>query len=438
MLGAVEDRLAAQAPIVMVSHSMQGGCLCENAPGLRIDYSNMEIAAVPAPRPQLLVAATGDWTKATMTVEGPSIEKIYRLFNSPEKLRYTIFDFDHNYNKTTREAVYAFFDKWLLQGDHSEVAEVPYQKEPDEALRVFPDGKLPSDALNEPQLIAALIQRAKSAWESLRPKDQQTFNHFKEAMRPAWRHTLAVEAPEKGLIVEPGKVQKRDGWSVTDLAIGRAGRGDRVPVKLVTPAKDSLSWVAVLIAPEGTSKWCDPEGELRGLAKDLAAANYAVLLVDTFGGNRNSLSDFFATYNRTAVQEKVQDIITACSFAQTHAKGRKVLLVGEGQAGFWCTLAAPAADATIADCSSLERLKSQAALEPDMFVPGIMRIRGFEGPVALAAPQPLLLHNTGKEFEPAFVNDTYRSLKKENVLKQESEKANNASIVQWVSQLTRN
>ena len=37
----------------MVSHSMQGGCLCENAPGLRVDYSNMEIAAAVAPRPQV-------------------------------------------------------------------------------------------------------------------------------------------------------------------------------------------------------------------------------------------------------------------------------------------------------------------------------------------------------------------------------------------------
>ena len=79
MLGAIEDRLAVQAPIVMVSHTMQGGCLCENAPGLRVDYSNMEIAAVPAPRPQILVAATGDWTKDTPTVEGPAIESIYRL-----------------------------------------------------------------------------------------------------------------------------------------------------------------------------------------------------------------------------------------------------------------------------------------------------------------------------------------------------------------------
>src|SRR5512140_598681 len=80
MLGAIENRLAAQAPVVMVSSTMQGGCLCENAPGLRVEYSNMEIAAAAAPRPQILVAATGDWTKDTPKVEGPAIQGIYRLF----------------------------------------------------------------------------------------------------------------------------------------------------------------------------------------------------------------------------------------------------------------------------------------------------------------------------------------------------------------------
>src|SRR5690606_20342852 len=109
MLGAIDDRLAAQAPVVMVSHSMQGGCLCENAPGLRVDYSNMEIAAAPAPRPQILVAATGDWTRRTMTVEGPAIESIYRLLGAEDHFHYTIFDYPHNYNQESREAVYAWF-----------------------------------------------------------------------------------------------------------------------------------------------------------------------------------------------------------------------------------------------------------------------------------------------------------------------------------------
>src|SRR5205085_3306146 len=93
MLGAIDDRLSAQAPVVMVSHTMQGGCSCENAPGLRVEYSNLEISAAAAPRPQMLVAATGDWTKATLTVEGPAIEHIYQLFNARDRLRYVRFDF---------------------------------------------------------------------------------------------------------------------------------------------------------------------------------------------------------------------------------------------------------------------------------------------------------------------------------------------------------
>src|SRR6185503_4303660 len=100
MLGAIEDRLAAVGPIVMVSHTMQGGCSCENAPGLRVEYSNMEIAAAAVPTPQILVAATGDWTRMTIEVEGPAIEKIYRLFGADDRLRYVKFDFGHNYNQT--------------------------------------------------------------------------------------------------------------------------------------------------------------------------------------------------------------------------------------------------------------------------------------------------------------------------------------------------
>src|SRR5512133_3797439 len=141
ILGAIEDRLAAQVPVVMVSHSMQGGCLCENAPGLRVQFSNMEIAAAAAPRPQMLVAATGDWTRDTLTVEGPSIAHIYQLLGAPEKFHYTRFDFPHNYNQTTREAVYGWFNKCLLRSSSfAALKEPPYQKEPDSELRVFPDG----------------------------------------------------------------------------------------------------------------------------------------------------------------------------------------------------------------------------------------------------------------------------------------------------------
>ena len=62
LLAAVDQRVAVAAPVNMISLHMQGGCLCENQPGLRLDTNNVEIAATIAPRPLLMVSATGDWT----------------------------------------------------------------------------------------------------------------------------------------------------------------------------------------------------------------------------------------------------------------------------------------------------------------------------------------------------------------------------------------
>src|ERR1043166_1588048 len=173
MLGAVDDRLAAQAPIVMVSQSMQGGCVCENAPGLRVEFSNMEIAAVPVPRPQILVGATGDWTKMILEVEGPSIRKIYELFGARDRFQFARFDFNHNYNRITREAVYQFFGTALKPNSPAH-AEIEYRKEPDADLRVFPEGKPPADALTEAGLIELLIKNSRLQLSALNPREKPT------------------------------------------------------------------------------------------------------------------------------------------------------------------------------------------------------------------------------------------------------------------------
>ena len=63
---AVDRRIAVSVPVNMISLHMQGGCLCENPPGLRLETTNLEIAATIAPRPLLMISATGDWTNETL------------------------------------------------------------------------------------------------------------------------------------------------------------------------------------------------------------------------------------------------------------------------------------------------------------------------------------------------------------------------------------
>ncbi|MBM3832397.1 MAG: acetylxylan esterase [Verrucomicrobia bacterium] len=446
MLGAIDDRLTVQAPIVMVSHSMQGGCLCENAPGLRVEYSNMEIAAVPAPRPQLLVAASGDWTKDTPAVEGPAIERVYRLFDRADRFRHVRFDFPHNYNRTSREAVYEWFGRWLLR--HPEPAslkEIAYQKEPDQELRVWPDGKLPDDALDETSLIKSLIKSSQAQLETIKPTNARSQKQYHELMWPAWRHTLQAEIPERSLVVEAGQAKKIAGRTVTEFSLGRAGKGDRLSALMINPSNDSHRLFVVLAHPKGKAGYLDSAGEPIGLAKRFLDRGQSILLADLFqtGGlanadiekDRKPFANYFSTYNRTDLQERVQDLITAAAFAKTHSKGRRVVLCGAGRAGLWSLLAAPAVDAVVADCDSLDMADDQALLAHDLFVPGIRKIGAFEGVLALAAPRSVLLHNTGSKFLTPSLPDLYQRLDASQQFRREPAVLSDDAIADWVGQL---
>jgi dienelactone hydrolase len=308
---------------------------------------------------------------------------------------------------------------------------------------VWSDGKLPADALVEPQLIGYLVERAQAQWQSLKPSDKRSLDRYKKLMLPAWRHTLQAEFPEKDLVVEPGETKTVNGHSIHTLHVGRAGKGDRLPVKLITPARDNLRVIVVLAHPEGKGAYLDAAGSPQGLAKGLLERNYAVVLLDTFLTGelanaeakqaRKHLSAHFSTYNRTDLQERVQDLITACAFARTHGKGRRVALLGAGRAGLWALLAAPAAEGVVADCDGVDSAGDTLLLEQDLFVPGLRRIGAFEGAAALAAPNPLLLHHTGKSFATHWLRAAYAAVKAD--YRESENRLDEAEILDWLARL---
>lgn len=396
MLGAIDERLAAQAPIVMVSHSMQGGCLCENAPGLRVDYSNMEIAAAPAPRPQIIVAATGDWTKKMMEVEGPAIEHIYELFGAADRFDYAIFDYPHNYNQTTREAVYASFGKWLLKKS-GPISEQAYTKEPDTALRVFPE-KLPAEALNEEQLIGELVELAKEQEQALSAAERRT----------AWEHALQLQH------VRFAAEDSRDG---NDAVITREPEAVRIKIT-VRPGERDRGIVVLL-------------GKNDRLRETLAGSGVTVVSTEACAAEKpqDQTSNFFSTYNRTWVQTGAANIKAVSEYLRRRFRGSKLVLVADAATAGPALAAAPLADGLVVDCSELKDADDASLLQASSFFPGMRRIGSYGGILQLAGRTPILLHGVSDEFRlstPAPRNHRY-----------DNEKAAESEITRFIAMSIR-
>ena len=124
---AIEPRFAGAYPVVMVSTSMQGGCTCENAVGLRVDTGNVEIAALTAPRP-LGVNAANDWTKDMAKDGFPELKKLYGLYGAPDAVSlHNATHFLHNYNHVTRVPMYGFMNRLFGLGLGEPILEKDFQ-----------------------------------------------------------------------------------------------------------------------------------------------------------------------------------------------------------------------------------------------------------------------------------------------------------------------
>jgi dienelactone hydrolase len=443
ILCAIDDRPAAAFPAVMVSTAMQGGCVCENCSHLRVGAGNIDLAGLFAPKP-LGMTGANDWTREIETKGLPELKALYRLYGAePNVMARCLPQFDHNYNQVSREVMYNWFNRHLGLGQAEPVEEQPFVPVLPKELSVFDDQHpRPADAAGAETLRATMTALADRQTAALRAKHPASLDEFRRVVGTALRVMVHDRLPDPA-DVDAKPAGATDEVRLRPLLLGRKGAGEQIPAVLLSPRK-SADTVVVWVDPAGKASLA-PDGKLSPVARTLWERGVAVLAPDVFltgefeGAKPPPVDATYAGftfgYNRTALANRVHDILTAVGCARGLGGVTTVHLVGFEKAGPWVVLArALCGDAvarTAADANGFrfDRIRDTA---DEMMLPGALKYGGLPAFAALCAPGELLLHNTRDTGVDGVVNEAYRAANAEGRLRLLPDRMVTERLLDWL------
>lgn len=360
LLSAVDPRIRAAAPVNMISAHFQGGCVCENGPLLRIDCNNLEIGALAAPRPLMMISTSGDWTKNTREVEFPALRGIYGLFGVPERVDNVHLDYPHNYNKDSREAVYSWLNRWF-KGDPSRVSEQPFAVEDPKAL----ESRLPGVPVGMEVLFSEYVKRRVRDLERAEPENWGDLF----ALRESYGRALAQA-----------------------LAVGKASTAPGNRLRVTSPTDRDEARPAVLMVSDGTPAAHERCEQLKASYLDRGSLVFLLLQDGSYGTTPRPDVSHWNTYNPTPAALRVAEIRAAINAVRSRPDVLSTDLVGIGAGGPLVLLARafePSVRSTSVDLSRCP--VTDAAFVQELFVPLLRRAGDFRTAVAMIAPNPLVI-----------------------------------------------
>lgn len=147
LMTAIDERITLSILVVSLSSYFYGGCPCES--GLPIHScgggtNNVELAAMAAPRPQLVISDGKDWTAHMPQHDYPYLQKIYGYYGEENNVYNVHLPEDgHDFGYSKRKPVYDFLGKHFrlqaigLQSSDGEYDESGCTIEEKTALYVF-------------------------------------------------------------------------------------------------------------------------------------------------------------------------------------------------------------------------------------------------------------------------------------------------------------
>lgn len=112
MMSAIDDRISLSIPVVMLASHFNGGCPCESGMPTHLcgnRTNNAEVAAIFAPKPQLIISDGKDWSSSVPSLEYPFIKHTYGFYGAAENVKNIHLPNEgHDYGLSKRIASYDF------------------------------------------------------------------------------------------------------------------------------------------------------------------------------------------------------------------------------------------------------------------------------------------------------------------------------------------
>jgi hypothetical protein len=449
LLTALDDRIKVSAPVVMVSDTFQGGCVCENAAGLRHGTDNVEFAALCAPRPLALVGASGDWTAKTMTRAFPAIRGVYSLIGQTDRVSAQVFEFPHNYNQTSRNAIYAAMAQPLLgmRATESTREGEQHAEKPDDLATFGKENPAPADRKSPAELETFLISTLERQIDDLAPSPSSPsrWEAARALLGTSLKVRLGVHTPASDdLTHHEMRRVTRDGLAIVHSAIGRTSTGEAISVVRLSPAHPT-GRLTIVADSRGKVALADANGEPAALVRQLLASGQTVIGFDPlFVGESFDSSDpvghrpdtvHFETYNATLAADQMQDLATVLAWARSQPEVREVSLVARGLAGAQALLALPLLHGlarTVIELKGHPEPRTTESVPAALDLPGVFQFGGWKVAAALAAPAPLWIYNTSPPFDESWVRSAYAIGGAEHLLRLESREPSTQEIAEWI------
>jgi len=267
-IALLDERIRAIAPVCMLSSHFQGGCPCEEGPLLRTrGLTSFDIVAALAPRPILLPAVTGDWTNLNPAYEIPRLKQVYALYGAEQNVSAFYYDDQHNYNKRTREHVYAWFRR-QLQGE-----DAPDRLPEEEIAAPVPEllwhgGKKPEPASAEK--IARTIRTITPVYTASALEMPDGFENWKLRNTDILRRMIGSDRPTKDVVErEDRRFRDMPFGQYDPHTVSRRGVGDIVTQVRFLPKDPVAEKRGFLIVTPGSFREFLGAGRYAGTVNEL-------------------------------------------------------------------------------------------------------------------------------------------------------------------------